>query len=165
MTRTEPVRFFGMDSVESLALLERNHVGRLAFAHGARPSALVDIQPVHYVFADGWIFGRTSAGEKLSALEHNWSVAFEVDEIEALFEWRSVVVHGGFYILSPSGPPSDVALWQRALQALRTLIPDTLTDSDPVPFRNVLFGISIQKVSGRGATTLSSMPERVQSGA
>lgn len=141
-------RFVEMDPAQCSALLQRNNVGRLAFAQGP----LVDVQPVHYVMGDGWIFGRTSAGEKLVTLRHNWRVAFEVDEIEDLFEWRSVVVRGGFYVLSPTGPPSEAARWQHALEALRTLIPETLTDDDPVPFRNVLFGIAVQEVTGRAAT-------------
>jgi nitroimidazol reductase NimA-like FMN-containing flavoprotein (pyridoxamine 5'-phosphate oxidase superfamily) len=159
MQKMSHPRFYVLDSVESLDVVERNHVGRLAFARGA----IVEIQPVHYVMQGNWIFGRTSAGEKLTTLEHNWSVAFEVDEIDAMFDWRSVVIHGGFYILSPNGSPADVARWQTAVEALRTFIPETLTDADPVPFRNVLFGISVQKVSGRGATTQSSVSELVHS--
>lgn len=148
MSEAAGPRFYELDPAQCSALLERNQVGRLAFAQGP----LVDVQPVHYVLGDGWIYGRTSAGEKLVTLRHNWRVAFEVDEIEDLFEWRSVVVHGGFYVLSPNGAPSDVARWQRALDALRELVPATLTDADPVPFRNVLFGIAVQEISGRAAT-------------
>ena len=39
-------------------ILARNTVGRLAFALQDRVSVL----PVHYVYEDGWIYGRTSAG-------------------------------------------------------------------------------------------------------
>jgi uncharacterized protein len=141
--------FSELDPAACHVLLERNHVGRLAFSHGGR----VDVQPVHYVLRDGWIYGRTSLGEKLQFLAHNWSVAFEVDEIHALFEWRSVVVHGGFYMLSPNGAPMEASRWQKALEALRSLVPETLTDNDPVPFRNKLFGIAVQSVTGREATT------------
>jgi len=141
--------FKELDPAACHALLARNHVGRLAFAHGA----LVDVQPVHYVLSDGWIYGRISEGEKVQALAHNWRVAFEVDEIDGLFEWRSVVVHGGFYLLSPNGTPSEATRWQTALEAVRTLIPGSLTDQDPVPFRNKLFGVAIQQLTGRMATT------------
>ena len=47
-------------------LLARNHVGRLAFAVHDR----VDIQPIHYVYEPGWLFGRTSEGSKPAP----WSV-------------------------------------------------------------------------------------------
>jgi len=149
MDTTMKPTFDELDAAACYALLDRNHVGRLAFAY----SGHVDVQPVHYVLREGWIYGRTSLGEKLQFLAHNWSVAFEVDEIDALFDWRSVVVHGGFYLLSPNGSPTEASRWQQALEALRTLLPATLTDDDPVPFRNKLFGIAVQSVTGRKATT------------
>lgn len=149
-TLIRPV-FRSLDHAACVALLERNEVGRLAFADGM----LVDVQPVHYVMRDGWIYGRTSPGSKLEAMKHNWRVAFEVDEIDGQYEWRSVVVHGGFYRLSPNGSPTEAARWRSALVALRTLFPATLTESDPVPFRSVVFGIAVQELTGRVATTHS----------
>lgn len=79
---------------ESEQLLLRNHVGRIAFAFHDR----VDIEPIHYVFHGGWIYGRTSPGTKLTTIAHNRWVAFEVDEVQGLFDWRSVVVKGAFYL-------------------------------------------------------------------
>ncbi len=145
---TQPV-FSELSAADCRVLLERNHVGRLAFAVEGQ----VDIQPVHYVMGEDWIYGRTSQGTKLRALEHNWRVAIEVDEIDGLFEWRSVVVHGGFYILSPDGTPSEAARWQDAVEALRRLVARTFKEDDPVPFRDVVFGIAVQDVSGRKAET------------
>lgn len=141
--------FRDLDPTECVAILERNRLGRLAFSRATE----VDVQPVHYVARGNWIFGRTSAGEKLSALERNWRVAFQVDEVTGTFDWSSVVVRGGFYVLSPDGNPTEAARWQQAVDALRTFMPETLTDNDPVPFRNVLFGIAVQEMTGRRAET------------
>ena len=44
-----------LDTEQSRALLARNRIGRIAFAISGR----VDIEPIHYVYQDGWIFGRT----------------------------------------------------------------------------------------------------------
>src|SRR5262249_35574920 len=118
---------------ECCALLERNHVGRLAFSHRDR----VDIEPIHYVYSDDWIYGRTRDGTKLRTLAHNRWVAFETDESEGLFEWRSVVVKGALYLLEPNGLRSD--LYAQAVEVLRTLIPETLTAGDPVPERTAVF--------------------------
>ena len=49
---------------ESLALLARNQVGRLAFAHRDR----IDIEPLHYRLADGWLYGRTTPGARPTEL-------------------------------------------------------------------------------------------------
>jgi uncharacterized protein len=129
-------------------ILARNHVGRLAYAHLRR----VNIEPLHYVFSDGWIYGRTSPGAKLEATgEEWWPVAFEVDEVGDLFRWRSVVVHGGFYALDRAGPAREAEAWDRGVELLRKLVPGTLADQDPAPQRSVLFRIAVQEVTGREA--------------
>lgn len=145
MSAAERPRFRALDRAEIEAVLTRNHVGRIAYARGNR----IDVEPIHYVYRGGWIYGRTSYGAKLEATGENWwPVAFEVDEVEDLFRWRSVVVHGGFYTLPPEGPGEER---ERAVEALRTLLPETLTPDDPVPFRDVLFRIAVQEVTGREA--------------
>jgi nitroimidazol reductase NimA-like FMN-containing flavoprotein (pyridoxamine 5'-phosphate oxidase superfamily) len=129
-------------------LLARHHVGRIAFSFHDR----VDIEPLHYVFADGWLYGRTSTGTKLSMLEHHPWVAFEVDEYEGVFDWRSVVVKGTFYLIDTDeeSPADDPAL-ARGVALLRSLVPETLTAGDPVPFRRIVFRIHLDEVTGRTA--------------
>jgi nitroimidazol reductase NimA-like FMN-containing flavoprotein (pyridoxamine 5'-phosphate oxidase superfamily) len=137
-----------LDRAECDALLARNHVGRIAYARGNR----IDIQPVHYVYEDGWIYGRTGYGALLETTgETWWPVAFEVDEAEELFRWRSVVVHGGFYTVPPDGPEDQRREWEQAVALLRRLLPESFTPDDPVAFRQVLFRIAAQDVSGREA--------------
>jgi nitroimidazol reductase NimA-like FMN-containing flavoprotein (pyridoxamine 5'-phosphate oxidase superfamily) len=147
-TLSQP-RIHTLSREECEGILARNHVGRMAYAYGNR----VDIEPLHYVFDGEWLYGRTSRGTKLIATgEQWWPVAFEVDEVEGLFQWRSVVVHGGFYAIAPDGPEWQEAARSKGLELLRTLLPETLTADDPVPHRKVLFRISIQEISGREAT-------------
>lgn len=128
-------------------ILRRNHVGRLAFVNGA----VVDIQPIGYTARERWIFLRSAMGAKLEALAHHPYVAFEVDEVEGPFDWRSVVVHGTVYMLALDGAPTDRHEYERALQALRTIMPAALTPDDPVPERANLYGIHIDRVNGRMA--------------
>ena len=125
-------------------LLRRNTVGRLAFSFRDR----VDITPIHYVYADGWIYGRTAPGTKLLTLAHNPWVAFEADEVESLFSWRSVVVKGRVYVLDEDAPAEA---YERALARLRALIPEALTADDPTPARTTVFRISIDEAEGRAA--------------
>jgi nitroimidazol reductase NimA-like FMN-containing flavoprotein (pyridoxamine 5'-phosphate oxidase superfamily) len=129
------------------ALLARNRTGRIAFAIGER----VDIEPIHFVYRDGWIFGRTSPGTKAAALRHNPWVAFEVDEAEGVFDWRSVVVHGTLYFLDEDGPPSTVATREKAVALLQRLIPDLGTPFDPVAHRSLVFGIHASTYTGRAS--------------
>ena len=147
MSRRPEFRALKRDEIE--AVLSRNNVGRLAYLLDGK----VDIEPIHYVFADRTIYGRTAPGTKLSALAHDYWVAVEVDEVDALFDWRSVVVHGGFHRIPPDQPGTQEVLWQRAVDVLRGLIPEALTVDDPTPHRTVIFRIPIQKATGRAAST------------
>jgi uncharacterized protein len=135
-------------------LLARNHVGRLAFAVHDR----VDIQPIHYVYEPGWLFGRTSEGSKLVTLAHSHWVAFEVDEVRGVFDWSSVVVHGTFHRIDPQGSPRDQAASARAVHLLREIIPETFERDDPAAFRTVLFRIAVGEVTGRAASPESRHP-------
>ena len=137
-------RFRDLDRVECEAMLARHSVGRLAFASQNR----VDIEPLHYALVDGWIYGRTSGGAKVDSIAHNRWVAFEIDEVKGPFDWRSVVVHGAWYWWD-NAPPSEHDKWERGVEALRALIPDTLTTQDPAPFRTVVFRIHLAEVRGR----------------
>lgn len=134
---------------ESESVLACNHIGRMAYAF----RDVVDIRPIHYVFDETWLFGRTSPGDKLVTLQHHQWVAFEVDEINGPFDWKSVVAHGTFYRLEPEGAEADIKLYERGLAAIRTLSQDIFTESDPVPFRTELFGISLNSISGRLSST------------
>lgn len=129
-------------------LLKRQDVGRLAFALQDR----VGIVPVHYVYDEGWIYGRTEPEGKLVPILRNRRVAFEVDEIRGMFSWQSVVVHGSLYLIEPDAGEKEKAAHDKALQLLRRILPTTLGKADPVPFRNQLFRISVSEITGRFAT-------------
>ena len=141
-----PATFRELTREECIALFARNHVGRIAFSYHDH----VDIEPIHYVWEDEWIYGRTADGTKLRTLAHNRWVAFETDEISALFDWKSVVVKGALYLLEPDGAHSDT--YGHAVTVLRTLIPDALSDNDPTPSRTVVFRIHADQVTGRAAS-------------
>lgn len=146
---TLPPRITPMSEADCLALLARHTVGRMAHAFRDR----VDITPIHYVFADGWLFARTSHGAKMTTLEHAPWVAFEVDEIEGVFEWRSVVAHGTAYMMPRDGSALDAEHWSRGIELLRRIVPATGTDNDPVPYRTLVFGIHVDAITGRQSTT------------
>lgn len=152
--RKRPVKppvFRDLTKEESESVLAMNHVGRMAYTF----RDVVDIRPIHYVFDDTWLFGRTSPGDKLTTLQHHQWVAFEVDEILGPFDWKSVVARGTFYNLENEGTPHDVALYERALAAVKRLTPDVFTGADPVPFRTELFGIFLDTITGRSSSTKS----------
>jgi nitroimidazol reductase NimA-like FMN-containing flavoprotein (pyridoxamine 5'-phosphate oxidase superfamily) len=61
MKPTSSVTIRELEPDEIQALLLRNHVGRIAFSLHDR----VDIRPIHYAYADNWLYGRTSPATSL----------------------------------------------------------------------------------------------------
>jgi nitroimidazol reductase NimA-like FMN-containing flavoprotein (pyridoxamine 5'-phosphate oxidase superfamily) len=140
--------FHVLDRAECEALLTSQQVGRLAFSFRDR----VDIEPIHYVYANGNIYGRTQYGTKVNVLAHHPWIAFEVDEITSLFEWRSVVVHGRIVFPDPEGSPPDVERFAQVVEMFRTLVPTAFDVNDPTPARELAFIIAVQEMTGRAAT-------------
>ena len=131
-------------------VLARNSVARIAFQHDGR----VEIMPVHYVYSNGAIIGRTSLGKKYL----NWlvvrEVVVEVDEVQALFEWRSVVLRGGVSLLrARGGTDAEREAFNGAVDALRALVPGAFTEHDPTPDRRFVFRVDPTEVNGREAST------------
>ena len=149
MTRTKAPTFRELDDTESVALLRRHHVGRLAYSFQNR----VDIEPISYVFADNAFYLRTEPGSKLTTLAHAPWVAFEVDEIDGPFDWRSVVVHGSVYVLEDAGAPEARETYRTAVARIRELMPTALADGDPVPTRRIVLKIYPSAMLGREAST------------
>jgi nitroimidazol reductase NimA-like FMN-containing flavoprotein (pyridoxamine 5'-phosphate oxidase superfamily) len=147
--RAKVPSFRALDLAECHAILDRNSVGRIAFSFHDR----VDIEPLHYVRDAEWLYIRTSEGGKMTVIAHNHWVAFEVDEIEGTFDWRSVVVRGTVYAVDPKGPPPERRAHAHAVGLLKALVPRTLEAGDPVPFRDLVFRIHIDEVTGRQAST------------
>lgn len=151
--------FLWLEKAESEAILSRNNIGRIAYSFHDR----TEIEPIHYVYEDGWLYGRTSPGAKVATLTHHRWAAFEVDEVDGPFDWRSVVVHGAVYLLTAPGSTASDAEVSRGLTLLRRFAPETLTNGDPTPFRTVLFRLSAAEITGRCATTRSA-PESAEGG-
>lgn len=138
-----------LDQATSEGILRRNHVGRIAFVHANR----VDIEPISYVYADGWIHGRTSPGTKLTALRANPWIALEVDEVEDASNWRSVVVHGTVYFGDRDVVGAAHDAYHTTLATLREVNHGVLSEDDTAPHRRDLFRVHVDEMTGRAATT------------
>jgi hypothetical protein len=132
-----------LETDECEALLSRHNVGRIAFSFKDR----VDIQPIGYVYERAWLSCRTEPGTKLETLHHSPWVAFEVDEARGPYDWESVVIRGTVYLM-PEGSADHAA----TIAAIRRVAPHAFTDTDPTPFRNVVFRVYPREMTGRRAS-------------
>jgi nitroimidazol reductase NimA-like FMN-containing flavoprotein (pyridoxamine 5'-phosphate oxidase superfamily) len=94
------------DEIESL--LHQSVLGRIAFGDGKR----IYIVPISYAYDNGYIYCHTHEGEKTAILRKNTAVCFEVERLENLANWQTVIAHGDFQELT------DPALRLDALQKL-----------------------------------------------
>ena len=141
--------FSVLTAAQCRALLASQHVGRMAFTFRDR----VDIEPVHYVYRDGWIWGRTQHGTKVNILAHHPWVAFQVDHVEALFSWRSVVVRGRMEFPDPDGSVQEQERYAAGVGAIRSLIPEAFSEHDPTPDRDLIFMLPTEELAGRAASS------------
>jgi uncharacterized protein len=70
------------------------------------------VVPVSYVFHDGYIYAHSKEGLKLEIMRKNPDVCFQVDAIENMANWRSVIVWGTYEEIK------DVGEQQAALKIL-----------------------------------------------
>lgn len=140
-------QFSTLSRAEVDALLARHRVARLAYSRRDR----VDIEPIHYVYDNGWIYARTQPGTKLSTVVHNPWVALEVDEVRAMYDWESAVVRGRLELLDDGPHESAKSRYRAAVDALRGLVPGALREDDPTPARTIVLAIYVDEAEGRRA--------------
>ena len=93
-------------------LLHEQTVGHL----GCHASGRTYVLPMSFVYEDGTIYGHTRQGLKLTMIQDNPDVCFQVDAIAGPSSWRSVVAWGRFEILGPDDGATAMRRFLRRLQ-------------------------------------------------
>jgi uncharacterized protein len=150
----EAPRVLSADEIDQV--LRAEFVGRIG-CHADGKSYVV---PVLYAYDGQFIYGHTNEGMKLRMLRANPLVCFEVDHLEGLTNWQSVITWGWFEELH--GVKADRAeqlLVDRIKQFLadtKHRLPQTQGDAERrpdggVPRRAVVYRITLTERSGRAA--------------
>jgi nitroimidazol reductase NimA-like FMN-containing flavoprotein (pyridoxamine 5'-phosphate oxidase superfamily) len=123
---------------------------------GCHADDITYIVPICYAYDDNCIYGRTHNGMKLKMMTENPKVCFQVEYIENMLKWESVICWGKFEELT------DIGKRDKAIQILKNRIsvsvdnaglhkspywPFSLSDLDNV--EGVLFCIQLNKKTGR----------------
>jgi uncharacterized protein len=99
---------------ESYTLLRSRRLARLGCIAGAEPYVV----PINYVFEDRSVLSHTLPGRKLAAMREHPSICVQVDDIQDLYTWKSVIAYGRYEeIVEPSER-------SRALNCLMSLFPN-----------------------------------------
>src|SRR4051812_3335629 len=81
-----------LDQAHIDIILETQHIGRIACCRDNQPYVV----PVTYVYKGGYVYGHTNEGEKIDIMRGNPHVCFEVDDIQDMVRWRSVIARGTY---------------------------------------------------------------------
>jgi nitroimidazol reductase NimA-like FMN-containing flavoprotein (pyridoxamine 5'-phosphate oxidase superfamily) len=101
-----------LTSPEIEKLLRREVVGRL----GCTDGKMVYVVPISYHYDGEYVYCHTHEGMKIEIMRQHPVVGFEVDKMQNMANWQSVVAHGRFEELT------DPELRRDALQKLHERI-------------------------------------------
>lgn len=74
------------------SLLTRQVTGRIACVADGMPY----IVPINYVYDGHQVISHSAPGKKIAIMRKNPTVCFQVDEIQNIFKWQSVIAWGRF---------------------------------------------------------------------
>ena len=77
-------------------LLKNHHIGRIGCCDGRKPYVV----PVNYVYENGVVYCHSGEGMKVRMMRENPSICFQVDSIQDILNWRSVIAWGKFEEIS-----------------------------------------------------------------
>ena len=80
-------------------VLHAQFVGRI----GCRNDERMYVVPVTYVYHDGYIYAHSKEGMKVKLMRGNPDVCFQVDTMENMTNWRSVIIWGRYEELKTEG--------------------------------------------------------------
>jgi nitroimidazol reductase NimA-like FMN-containing flavoprotein (pyridoxamine 5'-phosphate oxidase superfamily) len=135
-------------------LLRAETVGRLGCHAGGRTYVV----PVTYVYDGSAIYGHTGDGMKVRMMRENPEVCFEVDRMESLANWQSVIVWGRFEELRATAAAHAMGLLMDRLLPLVTsetavpshgLDPSAVHRADVAGRHAVVYRIVISERTGR----------------
>jgi uncharacterized protein len=135
-------------------ILGRNLLGRL----GCTDGVITYVVPVNYVYDGHYIIAHSTDGKKIRYMRKNPKVCFEVDEMEDMMNWRSVIAWGDFEEINDELEKQQILSMMvekmMKLKVSETALPPHTTHDRPRPHQAgsisvVLWRIAVYKKTGR----------------
>lgn len=122
---------------------------------GSHAGGKVYIVPLTYVFDNGALYAHSKEGMKVMMMRKNPNVCFQVDQVDDLTNWRSVVLWGTFEELkTPAAQDKALKLLTDRFEAYNTSesVKPVFHTSEKLPLtekKPVIFRIAIGEMTGR----------------
>ena len=133
-------------------VLHREIIGRI----GCHAENTTYVVPVTYAYDGVYIYGHTKEGLKITMMRKNPLVCFEVDIMENMSNWRSVIAWGVFEQLqTPEARKAGMKILMDAVMPLmtgETTISNSMSDAHPKTIeamKGVVYRIKLTKKTGR----------------
>jgi len=126
-------------------------VGRI----GCHVSGKMYIVPLSYVFEKGYLYAHAKEGLKITMMRKNPNVCFQVDQIDDMAHWRSVVIWGKFEeITTPAAQDKTLELLDDRFKVYNTSesvkpVFNTTGQELLKEKKPVLFRIAVDEMTGR----------------
>lgn len=132
-------------------VLQSQVIGRLA----CQAKNKLYIVPVTYAYNGKYLYLHSRYGKKIEMMRKNPNVCFQVDQVDSMVNWRSVIAWGTFEELKTGTDE------QKGLKILSDRLGPLVTSSTVLPVRNdsprvvikakkpVTYRIMVREVSGR----------------
>ncbi len=119
--------------------LATHYIGHLGMVEGERPYVV----PIAYAFSNGAIYCHSAQGMKVQAMRARPDVCFEVDDVESIDRWRSVIAWGTFEQLVGADAISGREI---LVDRLRPLAVARESDPPPVAGAGLLRALDIPRL-------------------
>ena len=155
--------FNTLSDKQMIEVISNNFIGRLG-CHADGKSYVV---PVSYAYDDNYIYIRSFEGMKLEMMRKNPDVCFQVDKMESMADWDSVIIWGTFEELT------DAKEREKGLKILLSrILPSLASDmakltpewpfptDDLTSIEGVVYRIHITEMTGRSEKLDTSVYSR-----
>lgn len=141
-----------LDSLQIEQLLEHQSVGRIGCTNGDSTYVV----PISYAYDGQFVYCHTREGMKVHYMRNNPQVCFEVDHLQNMGNWQSVIAWGTFEELTDPELRRN-ALHQLHERVLPFIVSETVRLSPDWPFQpeelnkipGITFRIRLTKKTGR----------------
>ncbi len=131
------------DQIEEV--LAENVVGRI----GAHAFARTYVVPITYVYVQPFVYSHSGEGMKLHMMRESPRVCFEVDCMDPIGNWRSVIAWGTFEELKGKPAEEALALLINRLDALAAFPPGESAHPHAGMRTRVVYRICLEEKTGR----------------
>tara|TARA_R110000868_G_scaffold342697_2_gene603603 strand:+ start:8080 stop:8583 length:504 start_codon:yes stop_codon:yes gene_type:complete len=143
-----------LERTECFKILNNNYIGHLAYVYHKQPFVI----PITYYYdkTNITVIGYTGEGHKTHALRLNNAVALEIAEIQAIDNWKTVLIQGTFEELV--GPEAKYELHKFSLGVKKLIkgkdnikldfIPQFSSKTNPEAIP-IVYHINIQEITGK----------------